>query len=616
MGGGIGFLLVIALHFFWLRKSPQAGRFPRETLKAAHHMIRGFVRRQLVTLSVVIVALFFLLGWQVSWAMGSTFLLGGIISLIIGCFSLSIAARAEERFPNQRKGGRAGEAIAYQGGGLTGLLVASLGMLAVGALLLSYRHNLMSGIDIVGFSLGASLASLIMYISGGVFSLGAIRAIVEEGESSPSPNSYRLASVDRVVNNRLGNFAGVPVGLFASYGASTAALAIAGVLSSKEGSPWVELMLLLIITGFGASIIGYLFARRKLGSLSNLMIPSILSLGLLVLAIYILSLNLPQGMRIWGVSLLGLMAGMVILGSSEYYTRAKPAREVASSTSTGAATNVISGLASGMRSTALPIIILCLGFYLAYWLLGLYGIGIATMALSSVMWIFLALSCQESLATEEVASSKGYSLGFSAVASIALFAGYISVEGMDIIDIASPRIIAGLLLGGLIPFFIASSMISSLRRVSRLMSQRFHPADEKKKEIGEEGWLSMVVKLSAKASLKEVALPGITALGTPPLVGFLMGKEALGGLLGGVILSGITLSLFMTNGGDVWQGARIFMRRGKKEGQNSDDYSASMVGDLVGETLREGVSPLINSLVMVMVSISLIVAPLLGEGFL
>ena len=616
MGGGIGFLLVTVLHFLWLRKSPQAGRFPRETLRAAHQIIRGFVRRQFATLLVVMVALFFLLGWQVNWAMGSTFLLGGVISLIIGCFSLRITARANERFPQQREGKRAWKTIAYQGGGLTGLLVASLGMLAVGVLMLSYRHNLLSGVDISGFALGISLVSMTMYMSGGVYALGAIRAIAEEEGSSPPSTPYRLALVAMLVKNRLANFAGVSVGLFASYGASAAALTIMGVLSSRGSSPWEELLLLLIIAGFGASIIGYLFARRKGGSLSNLMIPSILSLSLLVLAIYLFSLYLPQGMRIWGVSLLGLMAGMVIVGSSEYYARAKPAREVARSTSTGAATNVISGLASGMRSTALPVIILCLGVYLAYRLLGLYGMGIATMALSSVMGIFLALSCQESLAVEEVASSKGYGLGFSAVASIALFAAYISVEGIDTIDIASPRIIAGLLLGGLIPFFIASSVISSLRRVSRLMSQKFHPRDEKQEGIGEERWLSLVAKLSANASLKQVALPGIIALGTPPLVGFLMGREALGGLMGGVILSGVTLSLFMTIGGDAWKGARIFMGRGKKVGESSDDYSASIVGDLVGETLREGVSPLINSLVIVMATVSLIVAPLLGEGFL
>jgi len=614
--GGIGFLLVIVLYFFWLRKSPQEGRFSRETLRATDQIVKGLIRRQLAILSVVMVALFFLLGWQLSWAMGSTFLLGGVVSLVIVYFSLRIAARADERLPQQREGGRRRSTIAYKGGGLTGLLVVSLGMLAVGALSQSYRLNLLSGSDFGGFALGISLVSLAMYMSGVVFALGALRAIMEEGESSTTSTPYELAPAARMVKNRLENFAGVPIGLFTSYGASAAALAAMGVISFKGGYPWEELLLLLIIAGFGASVIGYLFAIKRRVSTSNLGIPSILSLGLLAVAIYLFSFHLPQGTKIWEVSLLGLMTGMAILGSSEYNVRAKPAREVARSASTGTATNIISGFAAGMKSTAIPVLILCLGVYLAHRLLGFYGLGVATMALSSIMGIFLAFSCQESLALEDIASSKGYTLGFSAVASIALFAAYSSAEGMDIIDIAHPRVIAGLLLGGLIPFFIASSVISSLRKVTSEINKRLSLGNNKQKGIGKEGWLSLVTKLSANAIPKGIALPGIIALGTPPIAGFLMGKEALGGLLGGVILSGVTLSLFITNGGGTWQGARILLEKRKSKGGSSDDYSASRAGDLVGETLAEGVSPLISILVIVMAVISVIIAPLLGEGFL
>jgi len=614
-GGVIGFLLVIVLHFFWLRKSPRAGRFSRESLRAADQMTKGIIRYQFTVLSMVIVALFLLLGWQVSWAMGSTFLLGGILSLIIGYFSLRIAARADERLPQPKKEGKERETIAYQGGGLTGLLVASLGMLAVGVLLQLYQRNLLSWGDLSGFAFGIALVSLTVYMSSGVFTLGAI-GVVAEGESPPPSTLYGLAPAGRLVKNRLGNFAGVSVGMFASYGASAVALTTTGVLFSKGGAPWEELLLMLVIAGFGASVIGYLFARRRRGSSADLIIPFILFLGFMVLAVYFLSLRLHQGMRVWEASLLGLMVGMAILGSGEYYARARPAKGVARSSSTGAATNVISGLASGMQSTAVPVMILCLGVYLVHRLLGFYGMGVAAMALSSVAGVFVALSCQEKLVLEEAASSNRYTLGFSAVAAIALFAAYFSLEGIDIIDVASPRVIAGLLLGGLIPFFIASSVISSLERISRLMRQRFNPGDEKHKGIGQEEWLSLVAKLSANASLKEMALPGIIALGIPPLVGFLMGRDALGGLLGGAILSGITLSLFMTNAGGAWHGARIFIGRRAKESGSSDDYSASRVGDLVGKTLREEISPLINSLIIVMAAESIIAAPLLGEGFL
>ncbi|TKJ34502.1 hypothetical protein CEE39_02360 [bacterium (candidate division B38) B3_B38] len=615
--GGVSFLLVVILHFFWLMKRPQAGGIPSGTLRVADHIIKGFIRRQFAALCMVMVALFFLLGWQLSWAMGSTFLLGGVASLIIGHFTLRIAARTDERLPQQKKWARKRETIAYQAAGLTGLLVASLGMLAMGVLLKSLRLNLLSGRDISGFALGISLVSLAMYMSGEVFALGAIRAIASEGESSPPSSSPELASAARLVKNRLGNFAGVSVGLFACYGASAAALTITGMHSSTGGSSWEELLLLLIIAGFGASVIGYLFARIRRGFLSNFGIPSILSFALLVLAIYLFSLHLPQGTEIWEVSLLGLITGMAILGTSEYYVRSNPARAVARSASTGIATNIISGFASGMQSTAVPIVTLCLAVYLVHRLLGLFGMGVATMALSSVMGIFLALSCQESLVEEERASSsKGLVLGFSAVASIALFTAYYSVEGIDIIDIASPRIIASLLLGGLIPFFIASLVISSLRRASREMSKKLSPGKDKQKGIREDKWLTLVAKFSANASLKEMALPGIIALGTPPMVGFLMGREALGGLLGGVVLSGIVLSIFMTNGGGAWQGARIFMERGKRKGGSSGDCSVYKVGDLIGETLREGVSPLINSVVIVMAVTSVIVATLLKKGFL
>ncbi len=614
--GGVGFLLVVIFYFFWLRRRYRAGRLPGETLGIADHIIKGFIHRQAATISVVIVALFFLIGWQLGWVMGGTFLFGGIVSLIIGYFALRIAVRTDEKLLQQKKRAKERRTIAYRAAGLTGLLVASLGMLAVGVLLKSLQLNLISGGDISGFALGISLVSLIMYMSGEVFALGAIRAIAPEGEGASDLTPNKLAQAARMVKNRLENFAGVSVGLFACYGASAAALTITGVHFSGGGSTWEGLLLLLILAGFGASVIGYLFAKIRRRFLANFGIPSILSFGLLVVTIYLLSSHLPQGIKIWEVSLLGLLAGMAILGTSEFYVRSNPARAVARSASTGIATNVISGLASGMQSTALPILILSLGFYLVHRLLGLFGMGLASMALSSVIGIFLALGCQESLVEEEKATSKGHVLGFSAVASIALFAAYFSVEGIDIIDIASPRIISSLLLGGLIPFFIASSVISSLRKASREISKELSTAENKKEKIGEEKWLSLVAKRSAHASLKPVVLPGIIALGSPPMVGFLMGREALGGFLGGVILSGLILSLFMTNGGGVWQGARILMERGKKGGGSSDDYSAYKVGDLVGEILREGVSPLINSLVIVMAVISVIVAPLLQKGFL
>lgn len=613
--GGVGFLLVVILHFLWLRRKPQAGGFPEETLRVADYILNGFIRRQFATLSVVMVGLFFLVGWQLNWAMGGAFLLGGIVSLIIGYFTLRIAARTDERLPQQKKLTGKRETIAYQAAGLTGLLVASLGMLAVGLLLKSLRLNLISGRDISGFALGISLVSLIIYMSGEVFTLGAIRAIAPKEENSSPSTTNELTPAARVVKNRLENFAGVSVGLFACYGASAVALTITGVNFSGGVSIWEELLLLLIIAGFGASVIGYLFAKIRRRFFANFGIPSILSFCLLVLTIYLTSRYLPQGTKIWEVSLLGLITGMAILGTSEFYVRSNPARAVARSASTGIATNIISGLASGMQSTALPVVILSLGVYLIHHLLGLFGMGIATMALSSVMGIFLALSCQESLLEEDKASSKGHVLGFSAVASVALFTAYFSVEGIGIIDIASPRIIASLLLGGLIPFFIASLVIYSLRRASMEMG-KLSPREDKQKGIMESRWLSLIAKRSANVSLKQTTLPGIIALGSPPMVGFLMGKEALGGFLGGVILSGLILSLFMTNGGGVWQGARILMERRKEKGGSSVDYSTFKVGDLVGETLREGVSPLINSLVIIVAVISVIIAPLLKKGFL
>lgn len=654
------FALVFAGYFAWSVNRQKAGTAKmKEISDAIREGAMAFLYREYRTLIVFIIIVAIGLAWVIHPYTGLAFVTGAICSGLAGYLGMKAATNANVRTANASEKGL-GKAlrIAFSGGGVLGMAVVGLGLLG---LTISYHvlfyafEDAYKAVEIVaGFGFGASSIALFARVGGGIYTKGAdvgadLVGKVEKGIPEDDPRNPAVIA-DNVGDN-VGDIAGMGADLFESYVASLiGAMTIGAILFGPIG---VVLPLAIRGAGILAGIIGTLFVRsgedegldfqeQTNKARSALNRGTFTTCILTIIATYFLVMYTLGEIGIFYAVLAGLIAGLLIGKITEYYTsdRGSPVQSIVRASQTGPATNIITGFAVGMRSTALPIIVVSVALLSAYHFAGLYGIPMAAVGLLATLGMILSVDgygpitdnaagiaemagmgaetrkraeALDSVGNTTAAISKGFAICSAAFTTFALFSAYSMVVGLESISIMNPEVLVGLFIGGMLPFLFCAITISAVGKAAFLM------VNEVRRQFKEIDGLiegkarpdyKRCVDISTKAALKEMIAPGALAVVAPILVGFILGAEALGALLAGAIVTSFLLAITMANAGGAWDNAKKYIEAGNLGGKGSASHKAAVVGDTVGDPFKDTSGPSLNILIKLMSIISLVLAPL------
>lgn len=648
-------LAVVALLFAFYKiafvsKQDAGTERMKEIAAAINDGAKAFLFAEYKILAIFVVVLFIAIGLGLgSWITALCFLFGALFSILAGYIGMNVATKANVRTANAARTSGMNKAlsIAFSGGSVMGMCVVGLGLLGASVLFLIFEDTNV----LFGFSLGASSIALFARVGGGIYTKAAdvgadLVGKVEAGIPEDDPRNPAVIA-DNVGDN-VGDVAGMGADLFESYvGAIISAMTLGAVVVAEFGDLSVIFPLVIAACGILASVIATFFVRGKEGSNPHkaLKMGSYVSALLVVIAAIILSKVMLGSYGPAIAIVAGLVVGLVIGIVTEVYTSGdyKFVKKIAQQSETGSATTIISGTAVGMMSTWVPVILICVGIFLAYKFAGLYGIALAAVGMLSTTGITVAVDAYgpiadnaggiaemsgldhsvreitdklDAVGNTTAAMGKGFAIGSAALTALALFVSFTQATGLtaDQVALTSPTVVIGLLIGGMLPFVFSAMTMDSVSKAAYSMIEEVRRQFREIPGIMEgkaKPDYKTCVAISTTAALKEMLVPGIMAVVAPLAVGLILGSTALAGLLAGSLVSGVMMAMFMSNAGGAWDNAKKYIEEGHHGGKGSDAHKAAVVGDTVGDPFKDTSGPSLNILIKLCSTVSIVFSGLI-----